>query len=498
MNNYVAKFLTIISSYLLALKICMKPQNFPTLYGLKAFSHRLILLLLFGVTSLAPVHSQEDARFIRSIYDEALSRGDCYDWLRSLTKEVGPRLAGSPGAAAAVELMRQLMDTLAFDTVYLQPCLVPRWERGEPEEVRIVNSSRIGSRSLRALALGNSIGSGPAGISSEVVEVHSLDALDTLGRAAIAGKIVFFNRPMDPRQLNTFAAYGGAVDQRGIGAARAARYGAIGVVVRSMTTRRDDIPHTGSLRYEAGTPAIPAVAISTNDADLLSELLRTEAVRLYMRTHCRILPPVMSYNVIGEVRGEEFPDEIILTGGHLDSWDVGEGAHDDGAGCVQALQVWPLLRRLGYRPRRTHRAVLFMNEENGLAGGQAYWAASNAAKEFHLAAIESDRGGFTPRGFSCEAVDSVFTSYYRQVNRWLPLLEPYGLSFTTGGSGADISGLKRQGGMLFGFLPDSQRYFDYHHTAIDVFEAVNRRELELGAASMTALVYLLDRYGLQQ
>jgi hypothetical protein len=204
----------------------------------------------------------------------------------------------------------------------------------------------------------------------------------------------------------------------------------------------------------------------------------------------------ISYNVIGEIRGSEYPDEIILVGGHLDSWDLGEGAHDDGTGCVQSMAVLQTLRQLGYQPKRTIRCVMFMNEENGLVGGRTYWKASNDKKEYHMAAIESDRGGFTPRGFTAEARDDVFKKKFKKATRWLPLLEPYGLTLMPGGSGADIGGLKSQGGLLFGLYPDSQRYFDYHHTAADLFETVNKRELELGAGAMTALVYLLDKYGL--
>jgi hypothetical protein len=455
----------------------------------------LIVILLSCLVSLSA--QQEDAKFVKRIFDQALTEGDCYEWLRHLTKEVGPRLAGSPGADAAVHSMHRLMDTLGFDTVYLQPCTVPRWDRGAPASGRIVNNAMIGSRPLAVVALGGTIGTGPEGLTAPIVEVRSLEEVEELGRTGVAGRIVFFNRPMDPTRLNTFAAYGGAVDQRGFGLIVAARYGAKAVLVRSMTTGNDDVPHTGGVAVIDTVPKIPALSVSTNDANLLSSLLGNGEVRVHLQSNGRNLPPVPSYNVIGEIRGTSHPEEIILVGGHLDSWDIGEGAHDDGAGVVHSLQVFPLLKQLGYRPQRTFRCVLFMNEENGLAGGRAYWEASNAAKEFHLAAIESDRGGFTPRGFSAQGREDVFTDYFSRVNEWLPILEPYGLMFTTGGSGADISGLKSQGGLLLGFLPDSQRYFDFHHTAADVFEVVNKRELELGAASITSLVYLIDKYGLR-
>lgn len=455
------------------------------------------MIICCGLELSAQSERREDAFTIRSIYDEGLLNGQAYEWLRVLTKDVGGRLAGSPGAAAAVVSMQRIMEGLGFDTVYLQPCYAPRWERADPAVGRIVNNAFVGTESLRVIALGNSVGTGPNGVTAEVIEVHNLDTLEILGRAGLEGKIVFFNRPMDPTQINTFAAYGGAVDQRAYGATIAGRYGAVATLTRSMTTKLDDVPHTGSLFYVEGDRRIPGLSISTNDAEKLSRIIQQGPVRLHLQTDCKILPPILSYNVIGELKGSTYPEEIILVGGHLDSWDVGEGAHDDGAGCVQSMQVWPLLQQIDYQPQRTLRCVLFMNEENGLAGARAYWEASNAAEEFHLLAIESDRGGFTPRGFSAEADDSVFTDYYRRLNDWLPLLAPYGLDFSTGGSGADISGLKPQGGLLLGLRPDSQRYFDYHHTATDVLEVVNQRELELGAAAMTALVYLIDRHGLR-
>lgn len=457
----------------------------------------LLILPLFGASQSEKASGSDDeAFFIRSIFDHALTQSNAYDWLHYLTKKVGARLSGSPQAAAAVSYTQQMLDTLSLDSVWLQPCMVPHWERGAAEEVRVVNSSKMGSLELHGVALGNSIGTPDAGITAEIVEVKSLDEVDQLGEAGVAGKIVFYNRPLNPTHINTFRAYGGAVDQRGSGASRAARYGAVGVLVRSMATGLDDVPHTGSLRYDPAYPAIPAISITTNDAELLSRLASEEPIRVYMRSSSRMLSDKPSYNVIGEIKGSEHPEEIILVGGHLDSWDLGEGAHDDGTGCVQSMAVLQTLLQLGYRPKRTIRCVLFMNEENGLAGGRTYWERSNEAGEYHMAAIESDRGGFTPRGFTCEGRDDVFKKKFRKVNRWLPLLEPYGLSLSPGGSGADISGLKSQGGLLFGLYPDSQRYFDFHHTDADRFEEVNKRELEMGAAAMTALVYLLDKNGL--
>jgi hypothetical protein len=264
-----------------------------------------------------------------------------------------------------------------------------------------------------------------------------------------------------------------------------------------MTTSLDTIPHTGSTDYDTAGINIPAVAISTLDANLLSELLKQESIRLYMRTTCVMADPAISYNVIGEIRGSELPDEIILVGGHLDSWDVGHGAHDDGSGCVQAMDVLYLIRKTGYIPRRTIRCVLFMNEENGLAGANAYAKASNENGEFHLAAIESDAGGFRPLGFGCSAESHLQEAYLRSLSDWWNLLEPYGLVLSPGGGGADIGPLRSQGGMLCGMRVDSQRYFDYHHTQEDTVDKVHPRELKLGAAAMAALVTLLDTFAIR-
>jgi carboxypeptidase Q len=459
-------------------------------------------LLFLSLTISLSIHAQKpdtdtDARFIKTIFDQALNNGRSYPWLSDLCTYAPGRLAGSPAATAAVAYTQSVLDTLRLDSVWLQPCTVPHWVRGEKEQARIVNSKKMGSINLRALAIGNSVGTGPKGLTAEVVEVRSLDEVDRLGQAALQGKIVFYNRPMDPTIVNTFAAYGGAVDQRGAGASRAAKYGALGVIVRSMTNQIDTVPHSGAMSYDPAYPAIPAIAISTADAEILSAILKEEPVRVFMQTNCKMLSDKTNHNVIGEIRGSEYPNEIILVGGHLDSWDVAQGAHDDGAGCIHAMEVLRILKATGYQPKRTIRCVLFANEENGLVGGRTYAAVSNQNQEYHMAAIESDRGGFTPRGFTVEADETVFTLKFKQLTNFLPLLEPYGLYIRKGGSGADISPLKSQQGVLIGFEPDTQRYFDFHHTANDNISAVNKRELELGAATITALVFLIDKYGIQ-
>jgi hypothetical protein len=320
--------------------------------------------------------------------------------------------------------------------------------------------------------------------------------LEKLGRDKIKGKIIFYNRPMDATLLNTFQAYGGCVDQRHGGAVEAAKYGAVGVIVRSMTLRLDDYPHTGSMTYGElpVSERIPAAAISTNAAELLSTTLKLDPnIMFYFKQNCKQLEDVPSFNVIGEIAGSTHPDEIIVVGGHLDSWDLGDGSHDDGAGCVQSMEVLRLLKIIGYKPKRTIRAVMFMNEENGLRGGKKYAAEARVKNENHVFALESDAGGFTPRGFSIDSSEE----HFKQIEGWKSLFAPYLVhQFTKGGGGADIGPLKKDGMVLAGLRPDSQRYFDHHHAMNDTFEHVNKRELELGAAAMTSLIYLIDTYGL--
>lgn len=464
--------------------------------------HMVNWLAIFSMFLLLPGQvlraqgTEQDAFMIKALYDQVLTESQAYDWLAYMTKKIGPRLSGSPQAAAAVEYTRQVMDTMGLDSVWIQPVIVPRWIRGEaPERVVAYGHPRFGSVEISCTALGFSGGTTPSGVEAEVMEVFSLDELDA--RAAEAkGKIIFFNRRMDPREINVFRAYGGAVDQRGSGPARAAKYGAVGALVRSMTTEIDDVPHSGATVFPEGGPVIPAIGISTLDAELMHEMIGAGPVKVWIQADCHMKEPVLSHNVIGEIRGSEFPDEIILVGGHLDSWDIGEGAHDDGTGCVQSISVLHTLKQMGYRPKRTIRCVMFMNEENGLNGGKTYAEVSKGSGWKHIAAIESDAGGFTPRGFGCTASDAVFTEKMRKLSTFWDLMSPYDLFLEPGGGGADISPLKDQDVFLIGLRPDTQRYFDYHHTDRDRLEAVHPRELKMGTAAMAALVYILDQYGL--
>lgn len=441
-----------------------------------------------GAESVASEHEV----MIRKIYDQALQGSDCYENLRYLCKQIGPRLSGSENAEKAVDWVAEKFTEMGVDRVEKQPCDVTHWERGKPESAWF--KSEAGKFNVPICALGGSIKTGKKGIKAEVVEVFSLDEVDAMSDEELDGKIVFFNRPMDPSFLNTFAAYSGCVDQRSSGAIEASKKGALAVVVRSMNLRLDDFPHTGGVRYRDGAEPIPACAISTNGAELLhKQLMKDPNLEFFLKMDCQSYADAPSFNVIGEIKGSEFPDEIILVGGHLDSWDLGEGAQDDGAGAVQSMEVLNMFMKMGYKPKRTIRAVAFMNEENGMKGALEYGKVAEEMDENHIAAIESDRGGFTPRGFTVQNSDENL----KFVQSWDELLDPYMLDKVMQGyGGVDISPLKYQGATLIGFMPDSQRYFDFHHAASDVFEAVNKRELELGAASMAGLVYLIDQHGL--
>jgi len=457
---------------------------------------RLLWILCLPLTTIGAqsiyTPTEEDAFFIRDIYTTALEDQFGYNWLRDLTENIGPRLSGSEGAAQSVYFVKQHMEALGADTVFLQDVPnVPRWERGETETVRFVDAPIWGNAELPALSLGNSIGTPEGGLKAQVVEVHDLDHLDSLGPLRLKGKIVFFNRPFDNSKISPSSAYGGAVDQRVYGPTQAAEYGAVAAVVRSMTGRLDDVPHTGVTVYREDT--IPAIAISTRAADRLAQALANGPTTLHIEMDCQNLDPVTSYNVIADWEGTDPDAPYILLGAHLDSWDVGTGAHDDGAGCAHITDVVHLFQSLGYRHHHPLRLVFYMNEENGLQGAQIYAKESEKQGLTHSLAIESDSGGFLPIGFRCDGIPEVLTPGFQQLHAFSDVFSPYRIDFQTGGSGADISRLKSQGPLLVGFRTSPQRYFDLHHTDIDVFSQVHPREFELGSAAIAALVYLWDQ-----
>lgn len=452
----------------------------------------LSIIILF--CSLFLKSQEIDSLKLREIYDFNLQQSNCYENLRSLCKDIGHRLSGSKSAQKAVEWAELLMKNSNLDTVYLQQITVPHWKRGDVEKVywKNINGETI---DVNCTALGGSVGTNGI-VNGEVIEIKNWSQLEEFGKNKIKGKIVFFNRVMNPTYINTGMAYGSCVDQRHSGASRAVEYGAIGVLVRSMTLKFDNIPHTGSMSYADSTKKIPAVAISTVDAHNLSEALKNNELKyLFMELSCKQLDDTISYNVIGEIKGQEFPDEIVLVGGHLDSWDIGEGAHDDGAGVVQSLQVLETFKKLKLKPKRTLRCVMYMNEENGNRGGKHYASMVRKTGEKHLFALESDRGGFSPRGFSIDGT-KIQLEYLQSFEK---LFKPYQLHvFSKGYSGVDIGPLKDGKLCLVGLIPDSQRYFDFHHSKADVFENVHKRELELGASAISSIVYLVDKYGLPE
>ncbi len=458
--------------------------------------HIILFFILLPVLAHTQVSSDSTALYIKTIYRKSYTDQQAYKWLTTLTKEIGHRVSGSPRAAKAVEWAKHVLDTCGLDKVWLQEVKVPHWVRGDNEQV-IMISSDVGAVSLNALALGNSPGTGNTGVRAQVIEVKSLEQLKAMPDDDVKGKIVFFNRPMDAGLMNTFAAYGGAGDQRYIGPSVAAEKGALAAVVRSLCPRLDDFPHTGATHLSETVKNIPSVAVSTNDAEKLSKSISLGPTTVFIRTTCEMLDSVLSYNVIGEIKGSVAPDTIILVGGHLDSWDVGEGANDDGAGVVQSMEALYRLVQSGYKPRHTIRCVLFMNEENGLRGGKKYAEEAIKNNQFHLVAIETDAGGATPQAFGCSAgVDTLVDQHITYMKPYMKALEPYYIRIEAGGGGADISGLKPKTGLLVGLRPDSSRYFDYHHSDNDVLENVHPHELESGAAAITSFIYLVDQNGI--
>lgn len=453
------------------------------------------LLLFFFLSYSSHGQKKLHEAQIKEIFNRSLTQGKAYDWLDFLSNQIGGRLSGSLNAERAVDWGKETLQTLNLDRVYLEDVMVPKWVRGTFEYASIISGPGM-SINVPVCSLGGSIATPAAGLRAKVIEVKSFEELETLGEKQIKGKFVFYNRAMPAGEINTFDAYSKTVDQRSSGAAKAARLGAVGVIVRSMNLRLDDHPHTGNMRYGdlPNRMRIPAAAISTNGAQLLSSMLAlNKELFFYLKQDCKNYPDVASHNVIGEIKGSEFPDEIIVVGGHLDSWDLGDGAHDDGAGIVQSMEVLRLFKQMNYQPKRTIRVVLYMNEENGLRGGTTYAKNAVLRGENHIFALESDAGGFTPRGFAFEATKSQF----EKIQSWSSYFKPYLANhFTLGGSGADIGPLRNGKTVLSGLRPDSQRYFDYHHTAIDTFDAINKRELELGAAAMASLIYLVDQFGI--
>lgn len=451
------------------------------------------IFLVFLLPSIS-FSQNTDSIALRKIYDYYLTEGKCYKNLEVLCTTIGGRLSGSPQAEKSVYWAKKAMYDAGADTVYLQPCMVTHWVRGAKETCILKSTKLNKTQNLSIIALGGSVGTPVSGLTSKIIEVKSFDDLAKLGEQNIKGKIVFYNVFFNPKNISTGQSYGETVKYRFEGASKAARYGAVATVVRSMSSAHNDSPHTGAMGYDStvSKTKIPTFALSFVAANTLAEMFKEdENLTLTLKASCQSFLDVPSFNVIGEIKGTEKPNEYIITGGHLDSWDNGQGAHDDGAGVVQSIDVLGAFKKSGLKPRHSIRAIAFMNEENGLGGGKAYAKETEQKKWKHIAAIETDAGGFTPRGFTIDTINGL----YNLSLKWKPLFKPYFIEgFDPDGGGADIGPLEKFGVPCIGFRPDGQRYFDIHHTADDTFDKIHKRELELGAAAIGGLIYLIDKY----
>jgi len=455
---------------------------------------KIKITFLFSFFLFISYAQKEDSLTLRKLYDYYLTKSKCYSNLEYLTQRIGGRLSGSAQAEQAVYWAKKALYEAGADTVILQPCMVPHWVRGGQELCRVNTKTATRVVDLKCVALGSSVGTGTNGLTAKVIEVSSFEELERLGEKNVKGKIVFYNVFFDQTKINPGHAYRDVGKYRVLGASQAARYGAVAMLVRSLASVADDEPHTGNMHYDTtiSKSKIPALALSYVAASKLSQTLkRDKDLSMYLETHCETLPDVLSYNVVGQLTGSEQPNEYLIAGGHLDSWDNGQGAHDDGAGIVQSIEVLAAFKHLGIKPKHSIRAVAFMNEENGLMGGAAYARFAKDHAEKHLAALETDAGGFVPRNIGVDTTQGL----YNTVVQWKALFQPYLLdNINKGGGGADLRDLQKNGVPCIGFDPDAQRYFDIHHTAADTFDKVNKRELELGAGAIGSLLYLLDKY----
>jgi hypothetical protein len=461
------------------------------LFRLVKQSFIVTLMLIIGLSALAQVSDSSDAVIFRKLYNEALKNGHTDVNLRYLTSRIGARISGSVQAQQTVEWSKRVLEQYKPDTVYLQPVTVPHWVRGAKEiSYYTVKGRRV---KMDVAALGGSIGTDGL-LTAGVVEVRSWAELAALPKEAVKGKFVFFNRAMDAGEIETFKAYLGAADQRAQGAIAASRRGAIGALVRSLTLAKDDYPHTGAMSYDTAVPKIPAAALSTNSADLLSDALKKDPSLQYsLRMYCVQLPDVQSYNVIAEIRGAKYPDEYVTVGAHLDSWDLSESASDDGTGVVQAMEVLRLFRATALQPERTVRIILYMNEEAGAHGAIQYAKQARLRNEKHIAVIESDAGGFAPRGFRIETTPEAMARF----QQWKELFIPYKAGdIQLQQRGVDLVPMKEQATALISLDCDDSRLFYIHHSALDTYDKINPREVAMGAATMAAMVALVSKYGL--
>jgi carboxypeptidase Q len=446
--------------------------------------YKVLSLAAAALFAAAVSVSAQETNADRLIASE-LASSQAYETLAHITDHIGPRLSGSKGAAAAVTWTTERFRAWGID-VHTEPVMVPHWVRGR-EEAQLVSHM---SQRLVVTALGGSVATSSRGITADVIEVNDFDELKALG-AKIKGKIVYYNNPMDMELVHSgraFEAYRKAQLFRGAGPSRAAELGAVAVLIRSIGSASLRTPHTGSLRYDPKQPKIPAAALTAEDAMLIDRLSkRGETVRVHLVLTPRELPDVQSFNVVAEIKGSELPNEIVLIGGHLDSWDLGTGAIDDGSGVAMVMETMRLLKQLNIQPRRTIRCVLFMNEENGLRGGRQYFADHKNDK--HIAAVETDAGAAAPTGFSTTLKGAPLEAFEARAKS---LAKLGAAKFeTTSQTGADTSFLIEAGVAGFSLIPDPLHYFDYHHTPADTLDKVDAKELAQDAAAIAAIAITL-------
>lgn len=431
---------------------------------------------------------KKDSLQFKKISDEILVNGKSYEDLRELTKNIGNRLCGSANYEKAADWAMEKLKEAGAEKVWFQPVIVNVWSRGD-ESLKIkINSGKW--KEVRMLSLGNSEGTKGKDLKGEIILVKTLEEFEKIPDILIKDKIVFFNYAFKQEYVVTGQAYGDAGKYRRVTAAEVAKKGGKAVIIRSLTSNFDDVPHTGAMRYEDGIQKIPAIAIGAETANELEKtLLKKEKVEAILNSNCGMNGEALTKSVIAEITGNK-DKSVIVVGGHLDSWDVGEGAHDDGAGIVQSIEVLRTFKKLNLNNNHTIRVICYANEENGVRGGRTYLESLKKSNEPHIFALESDSGGFTPRSFTL----GMSPEKAKEMKKWEKLFNPYGIfEFAGDYSGVDIEPLRELKIPTSELVTDSQRYFDIHHTPEDTFEKVNRRELLLGATVMTQLIYMIDQ-----
>ncbi len=454
---------------------------------------KYLLLLPLAMLLTANTKANNDSIVSAKIIQYNLNNSDAYKHLEYLCKSIGNRLSGTSNAEKAVQWSYQLMQKYGFDSVYLQACIVPKWVRGNREKAYI----EIGKKQvpLQILALGKSTATPQQGLNLSVIQVNSMDELNQLKEIDCKNKIIFMNQAFNDSFINCFDAYAQASPARRLAPLIASQKGASAIVIRSLTFALDTFAHTGNMGSLKSVMPIPSFALSTTSADaLVTALSNNKNVQLYIKnTSYMEVIEVPSHNVIGVIKGAEKSNEIITVGAHLDSWDVGEGAHDDGAGLMHCIQAAKTLMELGIKPKHTIHIVFFMNEENGLRGANAY-AQSFEKNDMQkcIVAIESDAGGFAPTGFGFDGASKA-QQILKENKKYFNTIGVYNLD--SKGSGADIGPLGQKFKTpLVGLKVADQEYFNYHHTHNDTFDKVNKRELQLGTAAMAMFIFFIDKY----